>query len=121
MDIDRQVKAYLAFAAVISATYGMWVVFERYNADTLELKKVEMSLAKKGQTTEEKLLVSRRDSAAKMLEIHIRARAHYQELRKDGELRDAEENRLDYLEQTVPELQREVEKLDDRINALGAE
>jgi D-alanyl-D-alanine dipeptidase len=120
MDTNKHVKGYLAFAAVISVTYGAWQVFEGYNADSLELKQIESKLIETEKELTATNLAVRRDAAAKILEINARARHHYEELKQDGDLRPAEQNRLNYLEDAVPQQQAEVDKLEERLQDLEA-
>jgi hypothetical protein len=120
VDTNKHVKGYLAIAAVISVTYGAWQVFEGYNADSLELKQIESKLIETEKELTATNLAVRRDAAAKILEVNARARYHYEELKQDGDLRPAEQNRLNYLEDAVPQQQEEVNKLEDRLNELEA-
>lgn len=120
-NLDKHIKGYLALAAVVSVTYGAWQIFEKYNADELEMTRVEKEVTAIAKELTIANLAARRDSAAKILEINARARHHYDELKQDGDLRPAEENRLNYLEDAVPQQQEEVNRLDDRLQALEAD
>lgn len=123
-EIEKYLKLFLTCCAVVASIYGAWNVFDEYNADTLELKKVELQIATVEKQTEESKkentidqLSIRRDSISQVLKLNAEARSHYQNLKDDGELRDAEKIRLRHLEEIVPEQQKEIEHLQEKISS----